>query len=78
MLIVSSCTPQSFLHGRKKLSKFSQHPDWNNASNYVAKRYMKEVSREVYFEDVKLQLDAKLWGEVYSKHNPPKKVRPDK
>ena len=59
---------------RKKLSKFSQHPDWRNASNYVAKRYMKEAGRQVYFQDVKLQMDAKLWGEEYNKHKPPKKV----
>ena len=59
---------------RKKLSKFSAHPDWRNASNYVAKRYMKEAGRQVYFQDVKLQMDAKLWGEEYNKHKPPKKV----
>ena len=59
---------------RKKLSKFSAHPDWRNASNYVAKRYMKEARRQVYFQDVKLQMDAKLWGEEYNKHRPPKKV----
>ena len=35
---------------------------------------MDEVEREVYFQDVKLQMDAKLWGEEYSRHNPPKKV----
>ena len=59
---------------RKKLSKFSANPDWRNASNYVAKRYMKEAGRQVYFQDVKLQMDAKLWGEEYNKHRPPKKV----
>ena len=36
---------------------------------------MENVDREVYFEDVKLQMDAKLWGEEYNRHNPPKKVR---
>ena len=35
---------------------------------------MEGVEREVYFQDVKLQMDAKLWGEEYSRHNPPKKV----
>ena len=30
--------------------------------------------REMYFDDVKLQMDAKLWGEEYNRHNPPKKV----
>jgi len=33
------------------------------------------VGKEVYFNDVRLQLDAKLWGEEYSRHNPPKKVQ---
>lgn len=70
MYIGSACLH----HCRKKLSKFSQHPDWRNASNYVAKRYMKEAGRQVYFQDVKLQMDAKLWGEEYNKHRPPKKV----
>ncbi len=59
---------------RKKLSKFSQNPNWKNASNYVAKCYMKEASVETYFDDVKLQMDSKLWGEEYSKLNIPKKV----
>ena len=43
--------------------------------NYVAKRYFEDVDRDVYLEDVKLQMDAKLWGEEYNRHNPPKKVR---
>ena len=33
-----------------------------------------EVPRSTYFEDVKLQMDAKLWGEEFNRHNPPKKV----
>ena len=65
--------PSSF---RKKLSTFLQHPDWKNASNYVAKCYMKEEARECYFEDVRVQMDAKLWGEEYTKKNPPKKASP--
>lgn len=49
--------------------------DWSQqAHNYVAKSYMEDVARDVYFEDVRLQMDAKLWGEEYSRHNPPKKV----
>ena len=59
---------------RKKLSSFSNKTDWHHAMNYVAKRYMEDVDRDVYFEDVKLQMDAKLWGEEYNRHNPPKKV----
>ncbi len=61
-------------YDRKKLSKFSHQPDWETASNYVAKRYMQEQSRSVYEDDVQLQMDSKLWGEKYSKQNPPKKV----
>ncbi|XP_042210536.1 eukaryotic elongation factor 2 kinase-like isoform X2 [Homarus americanus] len=71
----------SFNHGAmrecfrmKKLSNFSKD-DWVRAHNYVAKRYMdEETPRETYFDDVKLQMDAKLWGEEYNRHNPPKKV----
>ena len=52
--------------------------DWKHTANYVAKRYMQDVERDVYFEDVKLQMDAKLWAEEYDRHNPPKKVIPSK
>ncbi|XP_052262104.1 eukaryotic elongation factor 2 kinase-like isoform X2 [Dreissena polymorpha] len=58
----------------KKLSSYSGSDNWNHTHNFVAKRYMEEVEREIYFQDVKLQMDAKLWGEEYSRHNPPKKV----
>lgn len=58
----------------KKLSTFCHRQNWRTSSNYVAKRYMEDVDRNVYFEDVKLQMDAKLWGEEYNRHNPPKKV----
>ena len=58
----------------KKLSKFCNSEDWHHAGNYVAKKYMESVDRNVYFEDVKLQMDAKLWGEEYNRHNPPKKI----
>ena len=58
----------------KKLSNFSQNQDWaRDSNNYVAKSYMDtSVSKEIYFEDVKLQMDAKLWGEEFNRHNPPK------
>lgn len=60
----------------KKLSKFSSahSQDWKHAMNYVSKRYIEDVDREVYFQDVKLQMDAKVWAEEYNRHNPPKKV----
>ena len=58
------------------MSSFSRSRDWRHAHNYVAKRYMADdVGREVYFEDVRLQMDAKLWGEEFNRHNPPKKVQ---
>ncbi|XP_033737069.1 eukaryotic elongation factor 2 kinase-like isoform X1 [Pecten maximus] len=58
----------------KKLSQFLKHPDWSHAGNYVAKNYIQAVDRDVYFQDVKLQMDAKVWAEEYNRHKPPKKV----
>ncbi|XP_020351251.1 eukaryotic elongation factor 2 kinase isoform X4 [Oncorhynchus kisutch] len=58
----------------KKLSNFSHSSNWKSACNYVTKRYMEPVDRDVYFEDVKLQMEAKLWGEEYNRHRPPKQV----
>ncbi|XP_064414733.1 eukaryotic elongation factor 2 kinase isoform X3 [Latimeria chalumnae] len=58
----------------KKLSNFSHSQHWKSAFNYVAKRYIETVDRDVYFEDVKLQMEAKLWGEEYNRHKPPKQV----
>lgn len=58
----------------KKLSNFSHSQQWKGAYNYVAKRYLETVDRDVYFEDVRLQMEAKLWGEEYNRHKPPKQV----
>lgn len=58
----------------KKLSNFLHTQQWKGASNYVAKRYVASVGRDVYFEDVRLQMEAKLWGEEYNRHKPPKQV----
>lgn len=50
-----------------RLKKHTQQPnrplriDWSKSSNYVAKRYKQPVRRELYFEDVKLQMDAQYW-----------------
>ncbi|XP_065348223.1 eukaryotic elongation factor 2 kinase-like isoform X2 [Cloeon dipterum] len=74
--------PEPFNHGAmrecfrmKKLSNFTHNDDWKkDSNNYVAKRYMEHVDRDVYFTDVQLQMDAKLWGEEFNRHNPPKKV----
>ncbi|KAM8798492.1 eukaryotic elongation factor 2 kinase [Eudromia elegans] len=58
----------------KKLSNFLHTHSWKSAYNYVAKQYIESVSRDVYFEDVRLQMEAKLWGEEYNRHKPPKQV----
>ncbi|KIH65926.1 MHCK/EF2 kinase domain protein [Ancylostoma duodenale] len=58
----------------KKLPSNSHSSDWKHAHNYVAKRYIQEVDRSVLFEDVKLQMDAKLWAEEYNRYDPPKKI----
>uniref|UniRef100_A0A1I8FCD7 Alpha-type protein kinase domain-containing protein n=1 Tax=Macrostomum lignano TaxID=282301 RepID=A0A1I8FCD7_9PLAT len=42
------------------------------ACNYVAKKYIEEVDNSVYFEDVRLQMNAKLWAQEYNRHQPPK------
>jgi elongation factor 2 kinase len=60
---------------RKKLSNFSHDKCWRTASNYVAKCYIDtEIPKENYFNDVKVQMDAKLWAEIYNRFNPPKKI----
>lgn len=59
----------------KKLPQSGPHAgDWHFASNYVAKRYINHVDKRVYFDDVRLQMEAKLWGEAFNRQNPPKKV----
>ncbi|CAH8597090.1 unnamed protein product [Schistosoma turkestanicum] len=59
----------------KKLSNFSHCSEWSHASNHVAKRYIDKVDAHVYFDDVRLQMDAKLWGEEFSRQpSVPKKV----
>ncbi|VDM97157.1 unnamed protein product [Thelazia callipaeda] len=58
----------------KKLGSFSRNDDWAHAQNFVAKKYITSVNKEVLFEDVKMQMDSKLWAEEYNRHNPPKKV----
>ncbi|PAA52730.1 hypothetical protein BOX15_Mlig004789g2 [Macrostomum lignano] len=59
----------------KKLSGFSKFESWHSrACNYVAKKYIETVDPSVYFEDARLQMNAKLWAQEYNRHNPPKKV----
>ena len=58
----------------KKLSSFAPNADWKAAHNYVAKKYIAQTERAVIFEDVRLQMDAKLWAEEYNRHAPPKQI----
>lgn len=75
IVCVFSCWQSAYFCAfSKKISTFSRSGDWTHAQNYVAKRYIEEVDRDVYFQDVRLQMDAKVWGEEYNRHNPPKKV----
>ncbi|KAL3314765.1 Eukaryotic elongation factor-2 kinase, partial [Cichlidogyrus casuarinus] len=57
-----------------RLKKLRSSGDWASASNYVAKKYIDTVTRETYFDDVRLQIEAKLWGEAFNRCDPPKKV----
>ncbi|VDD79826.1 unnamed protein product [Mesocestoides corti] len=57
-----------------RLKKAPDNGDWYSASNYVAKRYISSVSNSVYLDDVRLQMEAKLWAEAFNRQNPPKKV----
>lgn len=58
----------------KKQSTMAHSDDWKQAHNYVAKKYIQKVDRSVLFEDVKLQMDAKLWAEEFNRYDPPKKI----
>ena len=72
---MKSCLKSFSFSYRKKLSTTVHRNDWNYASNIVAKRYFDDdVLPKTYFDDIKLQMDAKLWAEEYNRHNPPKKV----
>jgi len=59
---------------RKKLAAVGSSEDWSKATYCVVKQYMDNVDRKTLYEDVRLQMEAKLWGEEYNKHHPPKKV----
>ena len=49
--------------------------EWKYATNIVSKLYIEDVLPKTYIDDVKLQMDAKLWAEEYNRHCPPKQVR---
>ncbi|KAG2449797.1 hypothetical protein HYH02_005320 [Chlamydomonas schloesseri] len=62
-------------YAAKKLSTFTHNVDWHKAQNMVAKRYKKEgVRKSVYYNDVLVQMDAKMLGECYNRTDPPKQV----
>ncbi|EFX89875.1 hypothetical protein DAPPUDRAFT_299989 [Daphnia pulex] len=73
---------ESFAHGAmrecfriKKLSNFSHNQDWRrDSNNAIVKRFIQPAPREVYFDEVKLQMDTKLWGEEFNRHHPPKQI----
>eukprot|EP01094_Clydonella_sp_ATCC50884_P019253 TRINITY_DN3722_c0_g1_i1.p1 TRINITY_DN3722_c0_g1~~TRINITY_DN3722_c0_g1_i1.p1 ORF type:complete len:180 (+),score=54.08 TRINITY_DN3722_c0_g1_i1:59-541(+) len=54
--------------------QFMKLPDWKKAENVVVKKYMSPAARDVYENDVRMQMVAKSLGEKYNKRNPPKKV----
>lgn len=77
---------QPFAHGAmrecfrlKKMSQFSPafffRMDWRHCANYVAKRYKSaEAGRQMYLDDVMMQMEAKRWSARYNALGPPKPV----
>ena len=47
---------------------------WETASNVVLKRYKEAVDTPTLFEDVKLQMEAKMYSQLYNKRRPPKQI----
>jgi len=58
----------------KKLGNFSMNPKWHTASSVVLKRYKESVDTPTLFEDVKLQMEAKMYSQLYNKRKPPKQI----
>jgi len=55
-------TKKFILYFSKKLSNFDHFKSWDHAQNYVAKSYIDpNTPRQSYFNDVRVQMDAKLW-----------------
>ena len=78
--VIVKMETEPFAHGAmrscfrmKKLSTITSQ-DWKAAANYVAKTYIDPVEESIYFEDVKLQMDAKIWAEMYNRTGPPKQI----
>ena len=74
LLRLKSCHQRSLGCFRKKLLPTGVDHDWSKATNCVVKRYMDNVPNKTLYDDVRLQMDTKLWSEEYNKHHPPKKV----
>ena len=78
--VIVKMETEPFAHGamrscfRMKKLTTTHSQDWKAASNYVAKRYIDPVNESMYFEDVKLQMDAKIWAEMYNRMGPPKQI----
>jgi len=57
----------------RKIGNFSlksnKQTNWDYASNVVLKRYIDKVDKSVLFEDVTLQMEAKLWAGLYNKES---------
>ena len=65
----------------KKLSQSMQSAfiklDWRHCPNYVAKEYKDDDirgRRDVVFDDVRMQMTAKHWGNYFNLKHPPKQV----
>ena len=84
-LIKMEATP--FAHGAmrecyrmKKMSQVSAsyfyRMNWEDCNNYVAKRYLQDVSDDVYWMDIKMQMVSKRYARQYNMRipPPPKKV----
>ena len=46
----------------------------HNSNRFVAKMNKKVVARELFFEDVKMQMVARKWAAKYNDFNPPKRI----
>ena len=64
----------------KKMSAFIDNPTWENASAYVAKCYTNtppdnpEFNKKMVEMDVRVQMMAKRYAEIYNAQHPPKKI----
>jgi elongation factor 2 kinase len=61
---------------RQVNAQFFFNMSWESCNNYVAKRYMKEggVEKDVYYDDIKMQMVSKRYARLYNCLAPPKGV----